>query len=99
MISKIVDLKENILQFSCNVYVKFYYKIPWFYQDFKSENLFFKSVFNSRNENTGPDHVKSLDRKIVPRKTVPRKIAPPPRVRVGGNLPGWIFLVLLSSLK
>ena len=40
----------------------FYYKIPWFYQDFKNENLFFKSVLSSRSENTGPftrGHVKS----------------------------------------
>ena len=40
----------------------FYYEIPWFYQDFKSENLFFKSVLSSCSENTGPasrDHVKS----------------------------------------
>ena len=41
----------------------FYYKIPWFYQDFVSENLlfFFKSVLSSRNKNTGPvtrGHVK-----------------------------------------
>ena len=39
----------------------FYYEIWWFYQDFKSENLFFKSVLSSRSENTGPvtrDHVK-----------------------------------------
>ena len=40
----------------------FYYKIPWFYQDFKSENLFLKSAPSSRCENTEPvtrDHVKS----------------------------------------
>ena len=40
----------------------FYYKIPWFYQNFKSENLFFQSVLGSRSENTRPvttDHVKS----------------------------------------
>ena len=39
-----------------------YYEIPWFYQDFKSGNLFLKSVLSSRRENTGPvtrDHVKS----------------------------------------
>ena len=33
-----------------------------FYQDFKNENLFLKSVLSSRSENTGPvtrDHVKS----------------------------------------
>ena len=34
--------------------VMFCYEIPWFYQDFKSENLFFKSVPSSRIENTGP---------------------------------------------
>ena len=31
----------------------FYYEIPWFYLDFTSENLFFKSVLKSsqmRNE-------------------------------------------------
>ena len=32
----------------------FYYETPWFYQDFQSENLFFKSVLSSRSENTGP---------------------------------------------
>ena len=40
----------------------FYYEIPWFYQDFKNENLFFKSVLSSRSEYTGPntrDHGKS----------------------------------------
>ena len=45
------------------VYVMSYYEIPWFYQDFKSENLFFKSVPSSRYENTGPitrDHFKSF---------------------------------------
>ena len=32
----------------------FYHKIPWFYQDFKSENcVFFKSVLLSRHANTG----------------------------------------------
>ena len=33
----------------------FCYKIPWFYQDFKSENLWsqFKSVLISYSENTG----------------------------------------------
>ena len=39
-----------------NVYEMFYYKIQWFYQDFKSE-----SVLSSCSENTGPvtrDHVK-----------------------------------------
>ena len=43
--------------------VMFYYEIPWFYQDFKSENsCFFKSVPSSCSENTGPvtrGHVKS----------------------------------------
>ena len=51
-----------ILHFSYNVYVMFYCKIPWFYQDFKSKNMFLKSVLSSRCENTGPlskDHVKS----------------------------------------
>ena len=41
----------------------FYSKIPWFYQNFKNEILFFKSVFNSRSENTGPvniDHIGSF---------------------------------------
>ena len=40
----------------------FYYKILWFYQDFKGENLFFKFVLSSGSKNTGPvtrDHVKS----------------------------------------
>ena len=33
----------------------FYYETPWFYQDFKNENLrFFKSVLSWRSENTGP---------------------------------------------
>ena len=47
-----------------NIYVMFYHKIPWFYQDFKSENcVFFKSVLLSRHENTGlvtRDHAKSF---------------------------------------
>ena len=40
----------------------FYYEIPWIYQDFKGENLFFKSVLSSCSENIGPvtrGHVKS----------------------------------------
>ena len=37
-----------------NVYVMFYYEIPWFHQDFKSENLFFKSVLTSCSDNTAP---------------------------------------------
>ena len=33
----------------------FYYEIPWFYQDFKSESLsFFKSELILRSDNTGP---------------------------------------------
>ena len=27
-----------------NLYVMFYYEIPWFYQDFKSENLCFLNM-------------------------------------------------------
>ena len=53
-----------ILQFSYNVYVMFYYKITWFYQDLKSENLFLKSALSSRCENTGSvttGHVKSSE--------------------------------------
>ena len=40
----------------------FYCEIPWFYQDFKTKNLFFKPVLSSRSENTGlvtRYHVKS----------------------------------------
>ena len=40
----------------------FYYEILWFYQDFKSENLFLKSMHSSHCENTGPvtrNHIKS----------------------------------------
>ena len=47
LISKIVNLKKMILQFSNTVYnvcVMFYYEIPWFYQDFKSENLCFLNL-------------------------------------------------------
>ena len=36
--------------------------MPWLYQDFKSENKFFKSALSSRSENTGlvlRDHAKS----------------------------------------
>ena len=33
-----------------NVYVMFYYKIEWFYQNFKSVNMFFESIL----DNTGP---------------------------------------------
>ena len=39
----------------------FYYKISWFYQDFKSANLCFLNLY-LRIENNGPftrDHVKS----------------------------------------
>ena len=39
-----------------------YYNIPWFYKDFNSENMFFKSVLSSRCKNIEPvtrDHVKS----------------------------------------
>ena len=51
-----------------NVYEIFYHKIPWFYQDFKNENLFFffKSVLSSLSKNTEPvtrDHVKSSQMK------------------------------------
>ena len=53
-----VNLKKKSLQFSYavyNVYVMFYQETPWFYQDFKNENLrFFKSVLSSRSENAGP---------------------------------------------
>ena len=34
IISRLLILKKN-LQFSCNVYGKFYDKISWFYQDLK----------------------------------------------------------------
>ena len=40
----------------------FYYEIPWVYQNFKSENLFFKSVLSSHSDNIGSvatGHVKS----------------------------------------
>ena len=40
----------------------FYYESPWFYQDFKGENLFLKSALSSCCVNTGSvtrDHVKS----------------------------------------
>ena len=60
MISKIVNLMKNILQFS---YIQLCDVLPWFYQDFKSENLhFLKSVLSSSIENTGPvtrDYAKS----------------------------------------
>ena len=45
-----------------NACVMFYYEIQWFYQDFRSENLFFKSVISAHSRNTGPttrDHLKS----------------------------------------
>ena len=46
IISKIVNRKNKTKKIynsflTYNVYVMFYYKIPWFYQDFKSENLCF----------------------------------------------------------
>ena len=31
-----------------------YYEIPWFYQEFKNEDLALKSALSSRSENTGP---------------------------------------------
>ena len=42
--------QKKYLQFSCNVYVKLYYKILWFYQDLKSKNLCFQicTQFNQR---------------------------------------------------
>ena len=47
IISKMVNPKRNIhINFTV---LMFYYKILWFYQDFKSKNLcFFKSVLTSR---------------------------------------------------
>ena len=50
-ISKIVNLKKekkNILYNShiCYIYLMFHYKIPWFYQDFKSENLWFLNMYS-----------------------------------------------------
>ena len=46
IISKLVNLKKNILQFSCNVYVMFYYEISWFYQHVKSGNLWFLNMYS-----------------------------------------------------
>ena len=55
--------KNNYNSHIYNVYVMFYYKIQWFYQDLKIENLcFFKPLLSSHTENIGPvpiDHVKS----------------------------------------
>ena len=34
----------------------FYYKIPWFYQDFKSENLYFLNLYSVH---LARNHVKS----------------------------------------
>ena len=55
-------MSKNILQILRNAYEMFYYEVLWFYQDFKCENLFLKSVVSSCNNNTGPatrDHFKS----------------------------------------
>ena len=61
--SKIVNLKKKIYNSHLNnVCVMFYYKIMWFYQDFRNEILLFKSVLSSRCENSGPvtrDYVKA----------------------------------------
>ena len=50
IISKIVNhKKKKKLKFSYtvyNIYVMFYYEIPWFYQDFKSENLCFLNLYS-----------------------------------------------------
>ena len=43
---KIVNLKKNISRiFDYYVYVMLYYKILWFDQDFKSENLCFLNLY------------------------------------------------------
>ena len=52
----------------------FYYKITWFYQDLKSENLFLKSALSSRCENTGSvttGHVKSSEMSNGTLKAIP----------------------------
>ena len=38
--------EKNYNAHVCDVYVMFYYKIPWFYQDFKSEDLCFLNVYS-----------------------------------------------------
>ena len=38
--------KENYNYHIYNVYVLFYYKIPWFYQDFKNENRCFLNLYS-----------------------------------------------------
>ena len=39
------ESQKNIFHnFHIYVYVRFYYKIPWFYQDFKSENFSFLNL-------------------------------------------------------
>ena len=38
--------KNFFLQFLCNVYVMFYYEIPWFHQDFNGENLRFLNLYS-----------------------------------------------------
>ena len=37
----------------------FYYKIPWFYQDFKNKNPCFFNLYSVHAERTLRDHVKS----------------------------------------
>ena len=44
-----MNRKKNIFYNSdiiYNVYVMFYYEIPWFYQDFKNENLRFLNLYS-----------------------------------------------------
>ena len=85
--------QKKYLQFSCNVYVKFYYKILWgFTKILKVKICVFRSVLSSTSENTGPvtrDHFRSHNQKIVPLppflpvKLLPGNLEPPQQIPPG----------------
>ena len=57
-----MNLKNTFYNSHIYVYVRFYCQILWFYEDFKSETLFFKSVLSSRSKNTGSKKSVTRDR-------------------------------------
>ena len=54
-------LKQKIIIQILDVYMMFYYEIPWFYQDFKSENLCFLNPYwvDAARIPVNRDHVES----------------------------------------
>ena len=43
-----MDLKKKKTILIYNVYLMFYFKVPWLYQDFKIENLHFLNLYSVR---------------------------------------------------